>query len=33
MLLMKESELNYEERNNITLIYLLSNCLQVINIF
>jgi len=30
---MKESELNYEERNNITLIYLLSNCLQVINIF
>jgi len=34
MLLMKESVLNFgRKNNNITLVYLLSNCRQVLNIF
>jgi len=30
---MKESVLSFEEKNNTTLVYLLSNCQQVLNIF
>jgi len=29
---MKESVLSFEEKNNTTLVYLLSNCLQILNI-
>ena len=30
---MKESVLSFEEKNNTTLVYLLSNCQQVLQIF
>jgi len=30
---MEESVLNFEEKNNTTLVYLLSNCRQVLKIF
>jgi len=32
MLLMKESVLKFEEKNSTTLVYLLSNCMQVLKL-